>query len=283
VVSQNRGKYQIKYGGVKMSNKSYEKSFNKNQMSLVETLPINCLKIAAYQSPCNPLRVKNIIRNFDDEQLQPIDVSYRNGSYWIVDGQHRVESLKQLSIPNISCRIHYGLTYTKEASLYVALNSPKNRRTPTAIHRANAQIEAGEEKILEIKKIVEQNGFILGTDQSKAINKMICVATLEFIHGQIGSLGLDRVVRLIRGCWYGIFEAMDKNILMGVYHFVKNYADDFKDQEFIKKLAGTSPREILADGKANRKYSMSAHTPYGLSILYHYNKGRSNKLPNRFE
>jgi len=265
-----------------MNAKTYPKSFNKNQMNLVETLSVNSLKIAAYQSPCNPLRVKRIVENFDEEQLQPIDVSFRDKHYWIVDGQHRTEALKEKGIPMVACRIHYGLTYQKEANLYVALNNPKNRRTPTAVNRANAQLEANDPAMMEIKRIVEENGFILGLDQSKAINKIVALATLETIHKQIGAAGLNRVLGLIHGAWYGKFEAMDKAVLMGVYLFVKHYQDDFKDRDFIDKLSKVHPRDIKMDGKSNKQYSQSTYTPYGISVLYYFNKNRIKKLPNKF-
>lgn len=266
-----------------MSNVLNKKHFNKKQqVTLVEILPINCLKIAQYQSPCNALRVKRIVDNYNEELLQPIDVSYRDYQYWIVDGQHRVEALKKKNIPNISCRIHHGLTYQKEANIYEALNNPKNRRTPRAVQRANARIEGGDPVMLEIKKIVESNGFELGLDEYKKINKIIAVTTLEKIYENIGPSGLNRVLYLIHGAWNGIYEAVDVALLQGLYLFVKNYNDDFKDKDFIDKMSRVSPKEIIADGKANKQYSRSTYTPYGLAIMYHFNKGKNKKLPNKF-
>lgn len=255
----------------------------KQQNTLVEEICVSKLKIAAYQSSCNPLRVKRIVENFDKEQLQPIDVSFRDGEYWIVDGQHRVEGIKELKIKTILCRIHYGLSYEQEAKLYVSLNSPTNRRTPTTIHRVNAMVEARDPKILEIKHLVESNNFIFGKDQSKTVDKIIAIATLEFIHKNLGVTGLDRVLRLVNKTWGGIFEAVDKHVLMGVYLFVKHYNNDFTDKEFISKMNKTHPREIITNGKSNKQFSLSAYTPYGIAIWYQYNKGRSFKLPNRFE
>jgi hypothetical protein len=245
-------------------------------------LLISNLKTSKYQSPINYIRVKHIVTNFDDEQLQPIDVSYRNGQYYVIDGQHRVEALKQLKVQKIVCQVHCNLTYEQEAKLYYELNSPVNRRTPTTIHRWNALLEAKNPRALEIKQTVERNGFIFGLDQSKAANKIIALATLDVIYKNIGIFGLDRVLRLNRDSWPGIFEAVDKRILTGLYHFVKIYNEDFTDKEFIKRLSRTEPKIILREGQGVPSFSASAYTPYAMIIFKYYNKGCHNQLANKF-
>jgi hypothetical protein len=249
---------------------------------ITKELPISALKSDKYQSPVNPLRVKRIKKNYVPQRMQTIDVSLRNGIYWIVDGQHRVAALKELGILTINCKIHLNLSYEEEANLYYELNSPKNRRTPTTIHCTNALLEAKDPMTTDIKRIAETNGFIFGMDQSKAIDKIVCHATLKKIYQGIGAIGLGRVLHLINATWGGIFEAVDSKLLMGLFAFVKFYDDDFTDKQFIKRLSKIQPSRVLSEGRSEIS-STGAYIPYAKVILKYYNKGCSIKLPtNRF-
>ena len=254
----------------------------KYQEYLIDILPIKDLLIDKYQSSINPLRIKRIVRYFDKEQLQPIDVSLRDNKYYIVDGQHRVAALKMLSIKEVLAKVHFYLTYEKEAKLYYELNNPQSRRTPTTGHRWNALLEAKTPKHLDIKGIVASNGFELGLTQNKIPNKIIALAKLDLIYDRIGAEGLDRVLRLIKGSWDNILEAVDHHMLMGVFLFVKYYKDSFTDKDFVKKMRSVSPREIMINAKANRRYSQMAYTPYAKEILFQFNTHKSKKLPNLF-
>lgn len=252
----------------------------ENKKYSMEFLKLSDLIVDRYQSQINYIRVKRIITNFDEEELQPIDVSYRDGKYYIVDGQHRVEACKQRKMLNILCKVHYGLAYEQEANLYYQLNNPENRRTPTANQRFKALLEAKDPIALSIKYIVENNGFILGLDNGKAINKIICTATLTKIYKSIGSVGLDRVLRLSKTTWDCILEAVDKNIFMGIYYFTKTYGNEFWDGEFAKSLSKIQPKTIISEGRSSI-LSPQAYVAYAEAILKHYNKGRRNQLQNK--
>jgi hypothetical protein len=262
---------------------NFNEKSKKDYDYIIDCLKVKDLSKDRYQSPINPLRVDRIVRNFDKKQLQPIDVSLRNGKYYIVDGQHRVAALEIKGIPDVTAKVHFDLTYPQEAMLYYQLNNPQNRRTPTTIHRKNALVEAGDKNTIEIKNIVESCGFIYGSDQSKAINKIVCVAKLDKIQKDLGLSGLYRVLRLIQGTWYNNYDAMDQGIIMGVYLFVKYYENAFDDSKFVKKMSHVSPREILNNANAVKRYSSNSYTQYGKEILLQYNKNRSQKLPNKFE
>jgi hypothetical protein len=240
------------------------------------------LKLDKYQRACNIERAYGYVEKFNPNLFEAIHVSYRDGQYWVVDGQHRLIMAKKMGYKYILCQIHKGMTYEEEAKMFDELNGTETSK-PTTIHaRINARLEYSDPATVEIKRIVEESGFIFGMDNSKAVNKIICTSTLIFIYKQIGARGLGRVLYLIKGAWDGIYEAMDKCVLMGVYQFVKNYADEFKDSDFIQKMKKVSPRSILNEGKANKKYSKSAYTPYAIEVLYHYNKGRRYQLQSKF-
>ncbi|MBO0378087.1 ParB/Srx family N-terminal domain-containing protein [Staphylococcus warneri] len=53
----------------------------------------------SYQSPVKEAQVKKIVKHFDPQKLHTIVVNKReNGQFYIIDGQHRVQALKELGI-----------------------------------------------------------------------------------------------------------------------------------------------------------------------------------------
>lgn len=257
-------------------------ALNTTSDSLYQTLPCNSIKLAPYQRKCDLLRVNKYAENFNQDLFEAIHVSFRDNQYWVIDGQHRLMLAKKLGMKTIVCQVHYGMSYEEEAKLFDLYNGNESSKATTIHAKINARIEYGDPATMEIKNIVESTGFIFGLDNSKAINKIIATSTLTFIHKQIGCEGLRRVLFLIKQSWDGIYEAVDKCMLMGVYLFVKNYVNDFKDSDFINKMQKVHPRTILNEGKSNKKYSKAAYTPYGIEVLFQYNKGRIHKLQSKF-
>lgn len=247
-----------------------------------QLLPVSSLKLDKYQRACNIERAYEYVKKFNPNLFEAIHVSYRDGQYFVVDGQHRLVMAKKMGYQFITCQIHQGMTYEEEAKMFDEMNGNETSKATTIHARVNAKLEYKDPTTVEIKSIVEECGFIFGMDNGKSINKLIATSTLMFIYKQVGAAGLRRVLVLIKGAWDGIYEAMDKCVLMGVYQFVKNYSDEFKDSDFISKMKKISPRSILNEGKANKKYSKSAYTPYAIEVLYQYNKGRRYQLQNKF-
>ena len=73
-----------------------------------------------YQNVFDIDRVQLIIDTFTKELLQPLEVSYRDGQYNVIDGKHRLTAIKEIEkltgikIP-VPCWVHYGLS-EKEAA-----------------------------------------------------------------------------------------------------------------------------------------------------------------------
>ena len=81
-----------------------------------------------------------------------------------------------------------------------------------------ANIEAGNEKQLIIKRLVESYSLSLGP--AKAYGVICAVATLERIYTKYGYHVLDRTLRLCVGTWEGDIDSLGGNILAGVARLV---------------------------------------------------------------
>lgn len=49
-----------------------------------------------YQRPVNQREVERLVREWDERLLDPITVSFRDGKFFVVDGQHRISALRSV-------------------------------------------------------------------------------------------------------------------------------------------------------------------------------------------
>ena len=116
-----------------MSNrkKRHNKKQNKGQQTLIlkeysssgelRFLPTDRLTSGQpYQRPVEEKDVDDLIRKWDDRLLKPLIVSFRDGHFYLIDGQHRVAALRKMNGGAeviVPCQIHNDLTYEKEAEI----------------------------------------------------------------------------------------------------------------------------------------------------------------------
>lgn len=118
----------------------------------------------SYQNVFDIDRVQLIIDTFTKELLQPLEVSYRNEQYNVIDGKHRLTAIKEIEkitgskIP-VPCWVHRGLTEKEECDLFVQL--VKNRRKVSSMEIYKAAYEAGNEFTVNFIDIIRKVGFIL--------------------------------------------------------------------------------------------------------------------------
>lgn len=97
-----------------------------------------------YQRPVRQEKIDQIIREWNPRKLTPVIVSFRDGKFNVVDGQHHIEAMRQKASGRdviVPCIIHTGLTYREEADMYAALDTDKTALTPR--QHTKALVEAG--------------------------------------------------------------------------------------------------------------------------------------------
>lgn len=151
-----------------------------------------------YQRPVDERNVKRLIDEWDLSLMDPPVVSFRDGSFNLVEGQHRVIALRRIYGDNIKvpCKIHYGLTYQQEAELCYKLDQAKKRlSTAQAI---NALVEAeSDPDIMEIQRLVEANGFIWALDKKiPGEYEIIAVRAVINAYKLLGAAAFDRIGRI---------------------------------------------------------------------------------------
>lgn len=246
--------------------------------TIFQSLPVKDLLKADYNRPINPQRVKKIVNEYDEAQIGALRVNKRNGKFYVVDGQHRLEALKALGIRDVMCEISFGLTYQEEAYLYVKLD--KERHNLNWRDTVIGLIKSGDKKWISIKNVVEGCGLKLCLEGGRGKDKIAAFREVAVIYDQLGDSGLRRICNLLKKTYDGSKESLDGRIFAGMRVFVSNAGKFFEDVEFINKMKSCTPLEIILEARRNSRADNIAKA-YGKAILYYYNYGRrSKKIPD---
>jgi hypothetical protein len=195
-------------------------------------VPIAKMKVSPLaQRDLNQARVDHLAANFDLEQIGTPTVSERDGHFYIIDGQHRVEALRQMGWGDqqIQCWSYVGLTEEDEAEKFLKLN---DTLAVNAFSKFRVGVRAGRDIDSDIDRIVRANGCVVSLDQVPGA--ISAVGTLRRVYTRSDSKTLGRTVRLVAQT-YGD-AGLVAPVLDGIGHLCARYNGDLNDEEAVKKL-----------------------------------------------
>lgn len=238
-----------------------------------------------YQRPVNPKEVDRLIREWDDRLFDPIIVSFRDGKFFVVDGQHRIAALRKMNDGNgvmVKCKVYSGLTYQQEADLCYKLDKAKKRLSLS--QSTNALAESGADaEVKEVKRLVESCGFVwaLGKSHGKT-GEIVSTRALMNAYRQLNGPAFSRMLSLMWDAWQGDPRSLTAAVISGMALFVKTYGTELDDKAFVKRLSAVDPDEINRRGRADFSTNNAA-LRFARVILEKYNGQRGGKkLPYRF-
>ncbi len=237
-----------------------------------------------YQRPVDQRKVDKIIREWNPRKLTPVVVSFRDGKFNVVDGQHHIEAMRQKAGGRdviVPCIIHTGMTYQEEADMYAALDTDKTPLTPR--QHTKALVEAGSDpKIMEIKRLVEDGGFTWALDvQTGEPYEIAPIRALINAYQLLGGAAFSRMLALLAGAWQGTPHSLRASMLSGMALFLKTYETELSDRAFIRRMSAVGPDEIIRQGRLDSSLSLR----FARIIWENYNSQPSGglELPYRFK
>lgn len=240
----------------------------------VTMLPVSKLNVGKYQKELNIERVKRIVEKFDIHRMRPIEVSFRDGEYWVFDGQHRANAYYIMGIREIPCVIHKGLSYQEEAYLFA--RQQENVGSVNTNHKWNALREAGDSETMEIIKLCKDWGFEVLQRNSRG-NNIKCVKTLRDLYRELGPEKLGTILMCIKNAWMYMEHSTDVAIIAGIAKLVRAYPDKFNFNRLQDVLSKTTPKLILRDMEDKHHSVRGESRRAAYQILYLYNKGAKVK------
>lgn len=233
-----------------------------------EQIPIkNLVSNQEYQRNLSQNHIERAAKNFDLYQINPVKVSRRNGINYVFNGQHTIEIIAMVSESRdtpVWCMVYDDMDYNVEADVFANQQKYVKALMPYEIYKAN--IEAGNDKQIMIKSLVESYGLTIGPTKGQGV---ICaVSSLEYIFDTWGFHVLDRALRLCIGTWEGEANSLSSNMLKGIARLIVAFDEKMRDDIFKEKVGAYSAKDIIRTAKERRAGAIG----YAEAMLIAYNK-----------
>jgi hypothetical protein len=182
-------------------------------------------------------KVDAILANFDLDVFGLPVVSHRRGVYYVLDGQHRVEAMKQWlgkawEDQRIECRVYEGLSEADEADKFDRLN---DTMPVSGFDKFRIRVNANRETEVKIKKTVEAEGLRISRDEVPGAIQ--AVGTLRRVFVRAGDKALGKTLRIIRDSFGDAgFEAP---VIDGIAHMVQRYDGLIDEKVAVGQLSTT--------------------------------------------
>ena len=198
-----------------------------------------------YQRELNESRVARIVSSFNEMVANEPKVSYRNGMYYVFDGQHTIAARKLLNgnedIP-ILCKVYQGLTEQDEAFLFATQNGEEAKPTPG--ERMRAWLFGGSKDAIAFRNATESTGITLELSDIPCRYHLVCINTALNMYKRIGEKMYKEALGVIVDAWDGDVESLKTEILIAICRFIWIYHDDYDRERLVWRLKSEHPKLI---------------------------------------
>lgn len=206
------------------------------------------------------VRANKIARDFHKNELDPVHISYRDGKFWIVDGQHRVYVFVLLDRKYITGRMD-TMTFAEEVKAFMHQHEDK-KLSPFDLYKAGLAI--GDPVDTALKTLTEKYGVeIAATRSRKGVAKLQSITTAKDIICVEGIEALEWVFQLIHDTsWENEPSAYSSLILRTFKQVYNRYASEMSHvyPTLVDYLNNMTPTSLLHNAKSSfpMRHDMSA-------------------------
>lgn len=217
--------------------------------------------------------VKKLMQAWDNDQCTFLWASYRDGKFYIIDGQHRLAVAKAKGIESLPCIIFTGLSREDEALIFARQNLNVKKLLPVDTFKAN--IANGNASIPEVeidmsintickKYQVEVKKRAGANANERVIGSITCARR---IISQSGVKALDWMLHTIATTnWKDCSNAYSYEIMETMYSFYRAHESYLDNATVILKdiMNEKSPDTLII----NARYEYKEYTRIKGQILY---------------
>lgn len=174
--------------------------------------------------------VEHIAQNFDPDELGLPVVSWRDGFFWVIDGQHRIEAMKLMGWDDqqILCECFEGLTEAEEAERFL---KRQDRIAVVGLEKFKVALTAGREVECDIDRIARAHGLRIGTGSPTSIG---AVGTLIRVYRRGGPSCLSRTLLIIRDAYGG--AGFSAQVIDGIALVIQRFGGSLDDAAAAERL-----------------------------------------------
>ena len=229
-----------------------------------------------YQREIDYDRVKYIATNWDLKYFDSPCISFRDGMYNVIEGQHTVAAAKMKFGGNkeIQCKVTFGLTEKEESKWFHGETNKKKKQSLETIYIA--RLLAGDEKLLKLIDDLKVTGLLLKINIPKGNCVIDAIKTVETIHEQLNNVDFISCFKLLKETWNGINESLHASFIKGIVKFYQTFKSEIDDIRFYKSLSKIKPDKIKTETESD-VYIDDVAIKYAKVFCRYYNKGISAK------
>ena len=254
----------------------------------IACLPLERIVTEQYQRILNMKNVAGIVKNFDPAKLGVLVVSYRaDGTYAVLDGQHRLTALRQLGYDATNCIVLEGMTIQQEADYFRRQN--ENKQSLRINDTFNASLWAEDAESLRIKALMDKYGFRHGKSGQPMC---ICaIGALQRILRRFGDRTLELTLACIAATWPHDSTILRGEMLAGLGEFWRRYGEQLTVAQFEARMRKHLPLEMYQEARRRTQGKIMPSTAFNKTIRFTmcavyvsaYNKQLRTNSPNRLE
>ena len=254
----------------------------------IQLIPLAHIVTEEYQRVLNMRNVAGIVRHFDPAKLGVLVVSHReDGTYSVLDGQHRLAALRRLGYAATNCIVLEGMSIREEADYFRRQN--ENKQTLRIADTFNASVWAEDEESMQIKRLMDKYNFRHGKSGQPMC---ICaIGALQQIIRQFGTEALELTLASIAATWPRDTTILRREMLAGLGEFWKRYAHVVTVPQFEARMQLKIPMDLYQEVRRRTQGKATPGTAFSKSIRFTtcavlvdaYNKGLRTGSKNRLK
>lgn len=217
-------------------------------------LPVGELmvKFRDAQRELNERKVNRIAEDFDPYAIGRVQVARVNGSYHIVDGQHRVAAVQKLwgDDEMVPCDVIPAESAAEAAELFLKVN---DERSPVqAIDRFKIAVQAGREDYVEVNDLLTGLGYKVSGGQEDGY--FAAVSAAMSVHRKYGVGVLKDALLLIQATWGMNRDSVHTALVQGFAGLVGEQGSAIDRKRLVGRVSKEyTPARLIGAAKTARE------------------------------
>lgn len=232
-------------------------------------LPLSEMVVCDLYQRAPQNKINKIAREWDIQQCGMIIVSYRNGKFYIVDGQNRYLAAGMVGLDALPCQIFENLDIKGEARVFA--NQNINKSNLSSFDLFKAELVAEDETALAVKAICDRYSISTKKSAASTTGTLKGLDITKRIYNNCGEEALEWIFNIIQDCgWHDVKGGYGSVIMAAIYNIFTNHNNELNsiNQRLIDILENTTPERIMA--KASSIYVSRGQTSALTTFLEKY-------------